>query len=474
MSINLGLFRASRRTILLAAMVVIAVGVIAGFVLLNSLGLTSSNRLTGRITVRDSFTVDNARWLEIQVAPHGGTVYAGFCRTRDNVTNMYIIHSTNGGATFSNPVQVNEKPGNARKYCGNALAVSPTGALYVAWVIAHGDVSIKGMHGARDFRIAKSTDGGMSFGPSVAPGPPPVENGHSVERTYVDLAVSGDGTVYASYLGLGIVATDGLAKYDMVDGGTVRIARSTNGGRSFHASVVDDSTCVCCATHATRSPASGQVYFTWRGWNTAYTKQHASYQFPDSKPAVARDIMVAHTLGGNNKTVYSSPQRVQHKHWFINGCPSSGAGVGIDDRGGVHVVYFTGSHAAPDGIGYYYAYSDNKGKTFSIMPLLAGDYVPLVHRGAGVAVDDKGNTWATFITPKPSDGDEQTLNYHGNFAIVHVYVIDKQGRIVAKREFPTNMISQPVISSAGGTTVLAFGDGGSFKILSLSLAQHKI
>lgn len=151
--------------------------------------------------------------------------------------------------------------------------------------------------------------------------------------------------------------------------------------------------------------------------------------------------------------------------------PSSGAGIGIDLQGRIHAAYFTGSDEARDGIGYYYAYSDDSGASFTRIPLLTADFIPLVHQGTNLAIDEKGNTWITFITPKLSkDEDGQKTNYHGKGAVVYLYVVDKQLTIVATDKFETDTVVQPVISSAGGTTVLAFGEGEGYKIYSLSLS----
>lgn len=429
-----------------------------------------------QISIIDSLTIKNAVKLGIEVTPDGGTVYAAFYRSDDDLINTYLVRSEDGVKTFSEPVRVNLKEGDAANvWYPVALDFSPTGELYVAWAIQHKDVAFP-WGGVRDFKIAKSTDGGENFGPPISPGNPPLREGSSVERTFFDLAVSDKGTVFLSYLALGISSANGVAEYAEQEGASAstKVFRSLSGGKSFDNPVLGDSVCVCCHTKAVVSPA-GEVYFSWRSLDKSTAKQASSTYSSESgkQNDTVRDPVVARTLDGGIGNAYSKPRRISGKRWFINGCPSSGTGIDIDKRGRIHAAYFTGSGEAGEGIGYYYAYSDDNGASFTRIPLLTADFIPLVHQGTSLAVDEKGNAWITFITPKlSSDDDEQETGYTGNEAVVYLYVIDNKSTIVTAKKFETDTVAQPVISSSGKTTVLAFAKEDNYKINSLSLISE--
>lgn len=394
---------------ILPAVVGIGLSLAVVMTIKNPSGEMSRGSTSKEVSITESFTVNDAAKLGIKVKPDGSAVYAAFYRSNDGATNAYLIQSINGIETFSNPVRVNQKEGDASEvWYPVSIAVSPTGAIYVAWAIKHEDVAFS-WHGVRSFRIAKSTDGGRSFGAPISPWPAPLKEGLSVERTFFDLASSSVGTLFVSFLALGINSENGVAQY--TDHATLRVFRSLDHGNRFSVSVLDDPVCVCCHTKAVPGP-SGEVYFSWRSLNESTEKQTSTdYWFESGEQAAtARDIVVARTLDGGIGDEYSKPQRIPAEHWFINGCPSSGAGIDIDDQGRIHAAYFTGSEQAIEGIGYYYAYSDDNGSSFTRILLLTDSYIPLVHQGTSLVVDEVGNAWVTFITPRISndEGEKKT------------------------------------------------------------------
>ena len=111
---------------------------------------------------------------------------------------LWLRRSTDGGKTFSNPSRINDtKPAR-----GPSLAVS-NGTLYLAWTVGDDE--------AADIRVAKSTDGGASFGEPVI-----------VERSkgYSDapkLAVDARGTLHLVY----------------AEGKRILYSRSSDGAGSF-------------------------------------------------------------------------------------------------------------------------------------------------------------------------------------------------------------------------------------------------
>jgi hypothetical protein len=68
---------------------------------------------------------------------------------------LWVRRSTDGGKTFSDLLRIND----AKPARGPALALGPKGVVYLAWTVGDDE--------AADIRVAKSTDGGASFGAPV-------------------------------------------------------------------------------------------------------------------------------------------------------------------------------------------------------------------------------------------------------------------------------------------------------------------
>jgi hypothetical protein len=138
-------------------------------------------------------------------------------------------------------------------------------------------------------------------------------------------------------------------------GSELRVARSTDGGRSFSPSVlVDQGVCPCCRTSLALAPDGG-VYLVWRK------------VFAGS----VRDVAIAHSADGGQS--FSAPERVHEDGWVFGGCPHAGPSVAVDASGRVHVAWYTGREGRQ---GLWYA-SSTDGKRFGApAPLVTGEWVP--------------------------------------------------------------------------------------------------
>lgn len=92
------------------------------------------------------------------IAVYGQSVFVVWQDTR-RTNRIVAARSDDGGATFAEAVPVRGEEAVASKAAQPALAVDREGALYVAWA----DVRESGP----GIYVAKSTDGGRTFGPSV-------------------------------------------------------------------------------------------------------------------------------------------------------------------------------------------------------------------------------------------------------------------------------------------------------------------
>lgn len=98
-----------------------------------------------------------------------GTIYIIWQDNRaatmsDDSWDVYLSKSTDGGQTFSPSVRVNEHIVNSYQYEPD-LAVMPDGTIYVSWQRYAFDSGLG--YWDSDVYVAKSTDGGASFGTNV-------------------------------------------------------------------------------------------------------------------------------------------------------------------------------------------------------------------------------------------------------------------------------------------------------------------
>lgn len=272
------------------------------------------------------------------------------------------------------------------------IVTRPGGEVYVVYVA---QTPVEGRRfPASDLRLARSADGGRTFEPAVTVND---DAGFPTGHHFHDVAVGTDGTVYVSWLDSRENDRPAAAmQHDdappvrhahMVHGGTgtqVRVARSTDGGRSFAPSaVVAEHTCQCCRTALAVGP-DGAVYVAWR------------HVFGEN----VRDMAVARSDDGGR--TFGVPARVHADGWQIDGCPHAGPALAVDTGGRLHVAWYTG---AEDRRGVLYAASDDSGQTFGApQPLARG--VPIAQVSAEADGDEVWIAWED-----PAEGAVQVARF---------------------------------------------------------------
>lgn len=300
---------------------------------------------------------------------------------------VWLARSTDG-TSFEPPVRVNDIDGDAAPHeqAPAQVAVAPDGTVYVAW---QNNTHVPGRRFPySDLRLARSSDAGQTFEPAITVND---DAGTPASHTFHDITVAPDGTVYVSWIDgrmraaaereLAALHADGGAGRPMRDaadniaaasighadhetmplpptgggreGGMdpeatlppqeIRVARSTDGGRTFGANrVAAFDPCPCCRTTMAVAP-NGDLLVAWRAI------------FGDN----IRDIVVARSPDGGS--TFDEPVRVHDDGWRINGCPHAGPSLAVAPDGAVHIAWYTG---ADGGSGVFHAVSRDGARTF--------------------------------------------------------------------------------------------------------------
>jgi hypothetical protein len=206
------------------------------------------------------------------------------------------------------------------------------GSLAAHWLVKSGSGTY-----AYDVNIARSKDGGQTWGkPTV-----PHTDGTQTEHGFVSLLPLPDGRV-------GAVWVDGRNLKDVKGEGdehtalpvsmTLRYAAIDAEGKLSDETQLDERVCECCQTSA------------------ALTTEGAIAAYRDRSDKEIRDIHFVTRQQGN----WSNPRPVHSDNWEISGCPVNGPSVAADGRH-VAVAWYTGANDSPR---VKAAFSNDAGATF--------------------------------------------------------------------------------------------------------------
>lgn len=231
------------------------------------------------------------------------------------------------------------------------LAYAPNGELIAVYIVG------KEVPGERfplsALRVVTSSDDGKTWTAPATVTDGEIFGSHSFHA----LHAAPDGSIYVAWLGKpeGPAASKKSDMADMADmpgmshgmhaASASWIARSTDGGKTWSPGVRVDmgEACPCCRTGLATSK-DGTLYMSWR------------HVFPGS----IRDIVVARS--NDHGATWSEPVRVHADDWKFDACPHAGPAIAVDDKGTLHVTWWTGKEGDA---GVFYAQSTDGGKTFS-------------------------------------------------------------------------------------------------------------
>lgn len=407
----------------------------------------------------------------VSANPLSGDLFAVYTQTKNNVTNIYFTKSSDNGSSFSTPIMINDKPGDAADTWNTIpIRFGSNNEIYVTWMVSkdHPDFP----WGITELRISKSLDNGSTFSSAINP----LMN-YPSEKAFFDLSVSGNNTLYLSFLDS---QTNESGTKVIGYPSSFKMVKSSNGGISFSNPItLDKQNCVCCQTASAIGP-DGEVYFAWRDlqyekdskpvdpqnpYNFGYGNGSLLEDFDYDDYETIRDIVVMHTTDNGLGKTFSPPSKVSNDKWYMNACPDAGPGMAFDKTGRLHIAWFTGSNTTDHGLGYYYAYSDDQGRTFSPpIPILTDkEFIPPTQVSLGV--DKDNNVWIAFADQRSSAIKRYSTIDDDHLGRIHLAVLDKNHQKLFSGPIAFGKINEIVDLAMGDDRYyLAYRDGNEAKI----------
>jgi hypothetical protein len=345
---------------------IMRVFMLAGLIGLVGLGMPQSSDTPQILTLKVDGRANATPWM----VARGNWVALTWGATRsEGGTDVFVVVSSDGGASFRTPVRVNAIEGEAR--LGGelpprvAITTPSTGGNdtqrdVVGTVAprAGGSPEIVVAYGARsantEIKIARSRDGGRTFQPATALQAP----GAKGDRGWHALTLDDRGRAHVIWLDHRGLAARTPTEHDHHKGGadmaqfsglyyaglgTAEAVSATQGGSGERE--LTKGVCYCCKT-ALATGTNGALYAAWR------------HVYPGN----IRDI--AFTTSRDNGETFVSPSRVSRDEWELAGCPDDGPAMTVGTDGVVHIVWPT-VIGGPDPEGALFYASTRDGQTFT-------------------------------------------------------------------------------------------------------------
>lgn len=249
-----------------------------------------------------------------------------------------ISRSDDAGKTFTPAVAVNREPERIAADGENRpkLAFGKNGELYVSWTRSL-DQPYSG-----HVRFARSLDDGRSFSPPITVN----DNTEIISHRFDSLLVDGRGRVWLTWLDKRD-ASAAKQRGQAYTGAAVYYAVSDDQGASFTPNRrLAEHSCECCRIALARDIDGTPVAF-WRHVFDPNIRDHALARLDDT----------------------AALRRVSHEQWAVDACPHHGPALSISADGVMHLTWYSGAEKLR---GLYYAFSRDRGQTFSA-PLAFGN-----------------------------------------------------------------------------------------------------
>lgn len=344
-----------------------------------------------------------------------------------------LVRSVDGGQHFSAPVVVSPPEDDVRSHTVSPtqVAVGPKGEVYVLYNRKEPDFTLPNgvFRGRNQLRLARSEDGGKTFAAPIDIATEAVE-GAIGSPGMINLFIAANGDLYASWLDYREMFTyltthkKEPPKNHSINT-QLRVARSTDGGRSFSAStLVTKPVCGCCGTKVAQKQDGPLFASTRAAWP----------ELQGSVDAV-RDIIVA--TSEDHGASWTKPIKVHDDRFKISACPDVAPGLSVDSKGLLHAAWYTGTERNP---GIYYAVSSDNGKSFAKpIALLTDEWVP--YADVKLSLDSHDNAWVAFEDRR------------GDTDLIHLVRVDRNGTVTRAEPWPGTI---PDVAARDDSAVVAW------------------
>ena len=323
-----------------------------------------------------------------------GSVYVAWVNHGPKSQADVMIARFKGDGQMQGPaVRVNSQPGIATAWRGDppTVAVASDQTVFVGWTAR---VDSESGHAA-DIYLSSSKDHGQTFGVPVKVNDDPKPAVHGMHS----LTVAKDGRIYVAWLDERNVAPMPMkdmkmdaktSGHHMESNRELFIASSTDGGHTFTRNQrVATNVCPCCKT-ALAVNSDGRLYLSWR----------------QVLPGDFRHISVASS--SDHGHTFTTPLIVSDDQWVLAGCPVSGATLSALEDGSVRVLWYSEGKNGQTGI--YSSKTTDNGATFRPRQLVAAGSVrgtPVLIRSrdglAAIWQSVENNIGTVLIAPRIDD-----------------------------------------------------------------------
>jgi hypothetical protein len=303
-----------------------------------------------RVSLEDGTAAEPA----IASSPDGGVYVAWVNHDQTGKADVMIARLSSDGQMESAPVRVNSQPGIATAWRGDppTVAVAPDRTVFVGWTAKPDSASGH----ATDIYLSASRDNCRTFAEPVKVNDdtrPAVHGMHS-------LAIGKDGRIYVAWLDERNISPEPAmdektnqrtSGHHMESNREVFIASSTDGGHAFSPNQrVATNVCPCCKT-ALAVDNDGRVYLSWR----------------QVLPGDFRHIAVASSI--DQARSFSEMKIVSDDQWMLAGCPVSGPSLALSADGTLRVLWYSAGKNGETGL--YFSDSKDHAGTFGPRVLVA-------------------------------------------------------------------------------------------------------
>ena len=291
---------------------------VTGAVVLALAGLTRA-QAPDTVTLSIAGRTSAAPWI----AADSKVVAVVWAATAGSASDIYVAVSRDEGVTFGRPVQVNRVAGDGRV----SGEIPPRIALHARPGAAEPDVVVawNAKDQGTEIKVARSSDGGRSFGLPVSLQSP----GAAGDRGWHSLALDAQGTAHVLWLdhrGLAAGKSGGHQHKGEHDGVAMAqmssLRYATFGAKASADREITPGVCYCCKS-AVVALDGGRLVTAWRH---VYAGNLRDIAFTESRDGGATFAPIA---------------RVSEDGWAINGCPDDGPAMAADASDRVHIVWPT-------------------------------------------------------------------------------------------------------------------------------------